>query len=362
MGGSWTYTYNLLKHLKEISADDEITVCVGKSVAESFRGIGVQVEAVDVDVSNRLRRIGWEQWQLPRLASARSASIVHGTANVLPMNVSCRTVVTIHDFQYCHYPENFTLARRQYLRLAVPHTLKVADRVICVSEATKQEALQTCRVAESKLRVIHEAGLSNGEKELIVKERPGDDRLDGPYVLSVGSALPHKNLERLLRAFSKIQTSIPHDLWIIGEPFAFGTRLEQMCAESLGTGKKRVRFLGFVSREALVQYYKNADAFVFPSMFEGFGIPAVEAMECGCPVIAAHATSLPEVVGDAGIYFDPQSIDDMASAMRRTCLDSPLRMKMRQLSLERAKAFSWRTMASQTLEVYRQAARTRPHL
>ena len=172
----------------------------------------------------------------------------------------------------------------------------------------------------------------------------------------MSSHLPHKNLDRLIAAFGRIREEVPHDLVLVGERFGNGSRIEELVRGANGGHPSRIKVTGFVSREDLLGLYQIADAFVFPSLFEGFGIPALEAMECGCPVVASRSTSLPEVMGQAGEFFDATDADDIARALKEVCGDPKLRDELRVRGFERAKEFSWERMGEETMELYHRIA------
>jgi glycosyltransferase involved in cell wall biosynthesis len=343
LGGGWVYTWQLARALQRYSDELELIILAHESTAPAFRSLSHTVHTVSMDATNRMRRVLWEQFSLPKEIERYAPEVVHGPGNVLPGRTSARSVVTIHDFQWYYYPENFSFARRIYLQHMVKSSARSADRVICVSQATKRDLLTFCRVNEDRVSVIHEAGLTQDES------MPRRD-------LDVGSSLPHKNLARLIDAFGMVASRIPHDLLIVGESFGFHSALTGAVDRVNREHGQRIRFTGYVRREDLVGLYHCSDAFVFPSLFEGFGIPAVEAMGCGVPVIASSATSLPEVIGDAGAFFDPMNTEDLAAQLARVCLDRNYHRTLSDAGRTRARSFSWDAMAQQTLEVYRAAA------
>jgi glycosyltransferase involved in cell wall biosynthesis len=221
--------------------------------------------------------------------------------------------------------------------------LRRASKIICVSDLTRKHANEQ----------LDEGGLWRNEPETInsneaVLERLGIER---PFLLSAGSSMPHKNLPALIRAFALVARHIPHKLVIAGEPFSFSSDIF-VALGCIGETRGRINVTGFIPREELLSLYRCADAFIFPSLFEGFGIPAVEAMESGCPVVSSNATSLPEVLGDAAEFFDPLSVESIAEAIKRVCLSKDLQNDLRQRGHERAKEFSWEKMARRTMEVY----------
>lgn len=358
-GGSWTYTYNLLRALDAFSSEAEFTVLTNARIASDLGQLRMRVEVVVEDPENRAARVGWEQLLLPRLARKYSPTVFHSTGNTLPRISGCPSVVTLHDVQYRFYPENFSTFRRVYLRAMIPRSLKRASLVVCDSESTRKHAMDLYGVSPEKLAVVYLAGLWPGEQAAattadVLRKKFG---LNGAFLLSVGSALPHKNLGRLIEAFGAIRQEVPQDLVIVGDPSGYGSHIDELIKEAGGGEDSRIRVTGFVSREDLLGLYRIADAFVFPSLFEGFGIPALEAMECGCPVAASRSTSLPEVVGEAGEYFDPMDVDDIARTLQRVCADGKLRDRLRERGYKQAQEFSWEKTAMQMMDIYRALSR-----
>ncbi len=355
LGGSWTYSYNLLRGLQYLSKSDEINVLVNQNALSLFSDIHLKIIPIPINAESRVRRVAWEQFYLFRFLKKLAPDVLHATGNTLPLGSTCPTVVTVHDFQYRYFPENFTFPRRNYLRIMAPMALRIASKVICVSNDTKQDAITLGKIKEEKITVIYEAGLWKEElcqatESSMLKQRYN---ISSPILLSVGSLYPHKNLSRLIQSYAMISDQIPHDLVIIGDPQLMGPILRKIIlCEMRGKDLERVKVTGFINRNDLLGFYCMADAFVFPSLFEGFGIPALEAMECGCPVIAAQARALPEIIDCAGKYFDPLNILDMADAIKQVALDMKLQKNLSELGYARAKQFSWIKMAEETYKIY----------
>jgi len=356
-GGSWTYTYNLVRSLQKLHKEVELIVMASARMVSRFAGIESPIVAVNPGADSRIMRVGWEQLVLPRILKKYSPDVFHSTGNVLSYRVKRASVLTMHDFQYFYYPENFAWIKRQYLRFGVPHSVRQATRVICVSEQTKRDAVLLCGVPAERVAVVHEAGLAEGHEPNATGSETLKKRyaINGPFIMYAGSSMPHKNLPRLIKAYAQVSAEVRQDLLIVGEPFGFGNDLDRVSASAMGARRHRVRMTGFVSREDLLGLYKLADAYVYPSLFEGFGIPILEAMGFGCPVVAARSTSVPEVAGDAAEYFDPMSVESIAASLRKICLDNAVRVSLRDRGYAQAKKFSWDKMAMETLAVYKDA-------
>jgi glycosyltransferase involved in cell wall biosynthesis len=357
LGGSWTYTSNLIWHASGLQSDHEFVVLANDRTASSIeiQGARNKVIAVNIDVESRVKRVAWEQLTLPEFVRDLRIDVLHSTGNTLPLRLKQKRVVTVADLQYKMYPTNFPLARRLYLEWFVPRSVRRADLVIAMSQHTKESIVHHFGIPAEKIRVIYLGGLSEKDKESALGSREEHD-VRRPYLLSVGSSLPHKNLARLIQGFAKVAPEIPHDLVIAGEGFDQRGVLHQTLADTGLAGSGRIQMRGFIGRRELLALYRRADAFVLPSLYEGFGIPAIEAMDSGCPVVAANCTALPEIIADAGLFFDPFSVDSIAEALRGVCLSSTVREDLRARGRLRAKQFSWEKMAAETLQAYEQVA------
>jgi glycosyltransferase involved in cell wall biosynthesis len=364
LGGSWSYSANLVSFITRLPSPHEFVIMTNRKAADKLDTDPTRSTklVVDLDVDSRIRRVAWEQCSLPRLVKKYGIDVVHSTGNVLPLLSPVPSIVTLHDLQYLEYPEYFSPLRRAYLRYFVPRSVHRATAVITISEFTKKAICRSFGVGPEKIRVTYLAGLP--EKIALSSDEIADVRrkfdLRRPFFLAVGSSLPHKNLPRLIQAFSRVASDVPYDLIIVGDSGDHKPALENAIQTAGLSDAGRVRLLGFVSRRELVALYRSAEALVIPSLFEGFGIPAVEAMDCGCPVLAANRTALPEIVGDAGILFEPTDLDDIARVLRAFYHDSSARDVMSMKGRQRAREFDWEKVAKQTLELYEQVQRPKP--
>ncbi len=255
-------------------------------------------------------------------------------------------VFTIHDVIHLRFAQNYGLRQRAYYQAVVAPAVRRASAVITVSEFSKREILEWVAVPESKVQVISPGVAEQFSTEI---EPP---RLPYQYLLYVGNRKPHKNLPRLLEAFARAELGPTVRLALSGAADRETVGIIEMLA--LGD---RVLFLGELTDAELAGLYRGAVALVLPSLLEGFGLPALEAMACGAPVIASNSSSIPEVVGDAGLLFDPYNVGALAEAMQRVVSDAGLRARMASEGLERAKMFSWEETARRTLQVLGDASR-----
>jgi glycosyltransferase involved in cell wall biosynthesis len=272
----------------------------------------------------------------------------------------CPVVVSIHDLSFEHLPETFKWRSRNQLKATVRRSARAAARVIALSEHARQDIVETYGLAADRVRTIPLAASDRfypvtDEDELQrVRQTYG---IEGEYILTVGAIQPRKNLARLIAAYARLRKSRPE----VNLPkLVFAGKCAWLFEETLRTIQElqlteSVILTGYVPEKDLPALYSGALCFVYPSYFEGFGLPPLEAMKCGAPVITGNRTSLPEVVGEAGLLVDPFDVDALGAAMNRLISDSELRAELTTKGLERAKLFDWRETARQTLAVYQEA-------
>lgn len=271
----------------------------------------------------------------------------------IPLLYRGRLVVTIHDICQLAVPESLgNSVQRWYARYLLTNVAKRADGILCDSEFTRSEVSRYLKIDSTRLAVAYPGvGLNPTGKMKVATE----NNLRGSYLLTVGNVKKHKNLKRLIEAFGRVRDRIPHDLVIVGKREGFlNSEMELSNVPALMQG--RIRFTGHVSDEELRSHYQHASALVFPSFYEGFGFPLVEAMAQGCPVVCSNAASLPEVAGDAALLFNPFSIEEMAEALVAIATNAELRERLVLAGRRRCRAFDARVCAKQTVEVIHTAA------
>lgn len=302
----------------------------------------------------------WEQVYLPFRAIFESFDILHFPVSAPPyfQLSSTKIIVTVHDLTFILYPETMTKISRFYWSFFMSRGVKTAKRIIADSKSTKDALIMHYNISLEKVQVIPLA-LSNFCSSILVsdfqtiKEKYG---LPEKYFLYIGTLEPRKNVKRLLQAFHKAKSKkgISHKLLVVGKRgWLFSEIFETV--ENLGL-ENEVIFTGFVPDEDLPGIYSGAEVFVFPSLYEGFGLPPLEAMSYGVPVLASNSSSLPEVVGDAGILVNPENPDDIADGILQLVANRSLRNQLKERGLRQAQKFSLERMAKKTLEVYEEVA------
>jgi glycosyltransferase involved in cell wall biosynthesis len=273
----------------------------------------------------------------------------------------CPVVVSIHDLSFEHLPQTFKWRSRKQLRITVRRSAREAAQVIALSEYARDDIINTYGVERERVSVIPLAAAAHfrpvkDEQELQrVRQTYG---IEGEYILSVGAIQPRKNLRRLVAAYASLRRARPEGnlpkLVLVGKcAWLYDETLRSIKDLEISNS---VVLTGYVPETDLPALYSGALCFVYPSYFEGFGLPPLEAMQCGTPVIVGDQTSLPEVVGDAGVLVDPFDVNDIAAAIEKVIFDSEVRAQLRVKGRERAGLFDWRETARQTLAVYQKAA------
>lgn len=296
----------------------------------------------------------WTHIRLAAEVQLRPPDVLFVPAHVLPL-VPGRAVATVHDLGYRHFPQAHPWAARMYLEWGTRHNARAGRLVIADSHATREDLIRFYRVPADKIRVAYPGlrpdlqPVQNAAALEAALRRYG---IEPPYVLYVGTLQPRKNLARLIEAFAQVPP--PYRLVLAGRKgWMYGEILRR--AEESGIGE-RVLFPGYVPDEDLSALLTGAALFAFPSLYEGFGLPVLEAMACGAPVVCSDAGSLPEVAGDAAILVPPTDTEALAAAMNRVLADEGLRAELVRRGRERARLFTWRRCAEEILKALEDAA------
>jgi glycosyltransferase involved in cell wall biosynthesis len=364
--GIGQYAIHLLRELPGLQTGIEVEAMVHESEREIFVGSTPLLSALCLDdrLKNPPMNLLWHQCALPRWCKRRAYDVLFLPAanRRIPAMVPCPTVGTVHDFSSIHMKGKYDPLRVFYITQVLPFLVRRLTHVIAVSESTKRDLVTFARVPGERVTVIpHGVDLDRyfPRDPEAVRARVGSRYgLIPPYLLYI-SRLEHpgKNHVRLIHAFERLKATagIPHQLVLAGSDW---TRAEYVHRAAEASPYRRdIRFTGYAPSEDLPDLYGGADLFVFPSLYEGFGMPLLEAMACAAPVACSNVSSLPEVVGEAGALFDPHDEEAMAATIKEVLLNPGLRRHYVEKGLERVKHFTWRTTAARTLEVILDAAR-----
>ena len=355
--GNEVYIRNLLKEFARLDEGSELIAYISKEGVKADLPRRIRTRRVS---QNPYKRLGLD---MPQHLWSDRPDLLH-VQYTGPLFSAVPLVVSVHDVSFLEYPQYFTRFRSLQLRLTVQQTVRRAARVLTPSEFSRRAILKHYRIPEDKVVVVPNAVASQFrpiEREVARAAIQRKFGIRQPFVLSVGDLQPRKNHLGLLHAFEDVlqaEPKLPHDLVFVGK--------ETWCSRDLHRAvnrsrvRDRVHFAGFVEDADLVKFYGACDMFVFPSFYEGFGLPILEAMACGRAVACSQLTAMPEVANAAGILFDPGSKEEIARAMLDVLLDPELRARLERLGLHRAAGFSWEKSASQTLEVYYDVAGRRP--
>lgn len=298
----------------------------------------------------------WTLYALNKAANTDKLDVFFNPTHYSPLFLNCPQVITILDVSYKYFPELFNKKDLYKLSLWGKYSVKKASKVITISESSKDDIIKEYRVPEAKIAVIpvgiKEISKANMTKSEFYKKYD----LEKPYLLFVGTLQPRKNIARLIEAYSKTDLQNDYDLIVVGKK---GWQYEDIlqAPEKYGV-LENVKFLHTVSNEDLPLFYEHAELFVLPSLYEGFGLPVLEAMRYGCPVATSNVSSLPEAGGDAAEYFDPTNVEEMAKIIQKVTKDKALQEKMVKKGREHIKKFSWERSADEVLKVLQETVRT----
>jgi len=344
--------------LEEAPPGYRFTAFINREAAAANDGPwGELLPAVTVPAKAR-NRVQWvlgEQTALPLLARRGRVDLLHSLASTAPLWGRFRRVVTVHDLIYARFPEAHAGLRDKGMRVLVPAAARRSDRVIADSQSTRDDLIELLGIPAGRIDVVP-LGLGVPPRGSPLPEPATRERFDlgqRRVLLSLSAKRPHKNLAALIGALAVLPAESRPVLVLAGYPTAHEQELRNRAA-ALGVGRD-VRFPGWISREEVEGLWALASAFVFPSLYEGFGLPVLEAMARGVPVACSNASSLPEVAGEAALLFDPRDEAQIAAVLSRLLGDPQLRERLRAAGHERARLFTWRQTARLTLESYARA-------
>ncbi len=351
--GIGTYIRNLLRHLARLDSRTEFVLLCRQADTQALASLGENFRPVAEHAGNYSVA---EQFTIPLALRRERVTLFHAPHYILPPLVSCKSVVTIHDCIHLMFPQylssRFALA---YARTSMAMAARRAARVMTVSESSKRDIMRFFDTDPEKISVIYNAyderfGVEPAEEDVLrVRERY---QLHDEFVLYAGNVKPHKNLERLIDAFHIVRKrGLDHlKLVLIGDEISKYAALRRAVHQH--QLHKYVRFLGYLPEETLAVMYRLAGVFVFPSLYEGFGLPPLEAMASGTPVVTSNVSSLPEVAGDAAVLVDPYDPHAIADGIHRVLTDEGVRRDLRQKGLARANQFSWAESVRRIHDIY----------
>jgi glycosyltransferase involved in cell wall biosynthesis len=297
-------------------------------------------------------RLLWTQFQLPKIYQKLQSSLLFSPIPEAPLyNKKCNFVVTVHDLIPLRFPKRFS-PLIPYFKYYIPQVLQQAKHIICDSQATADDMVNFYKIPAHKITIILLAFDQNNFQPINLNDRQLN-KVYKPYFIYIGRPDPHKNLTRIIKAFAQLKNNQDLELWLVGAEDPRYTPKLQELAQELNI-KQQIKFLDYVSYEQLPVIINQALALVFPSLWEGFGLPVLEAMACGTPVITSKISSLPEVAGDGAILIDPYNIQELNSAMESLVNDQNLRIQLKEAGLKRASQFSWEKTGNHTVEILQQ--------
>lgn len=363
--GVGQYSLQLLKALSEIDDKNEYFVVLQKMLKDTHLIYNLENKHNFSLIKGNTSAVGpKKQFYYYKLLrrDCFNFDLLHSLNSELPLYGNVKTVVTIHDLKYIKYPHffnDFSIIKSRYLKYTMKKGAEKANKIIAISQSTKKDIINLLGIEREKTKVIYEA--SNLELYFQKNYNISNDKIlkkysiKKPYFLYVGEKRPHKNLEGLIKAFAIFKEK--YDKWnthliIVGKRYSSYNKYMTK-VESLGVAKNLI-FTGFIFDEYLKALYSEAEILLLVSFYEGFGIPILEAMECGTPVITSNVSSMPEVAGDAAILINPYNIQEIVEKMNNIMNSSILKKQLIESGFKRVKQFSWITTARQTLKVYKE--------
>lgn len=344
--------YNLVKNIIRLDRTNQYYLFThgNQSMSPDWQYDNVTIVPSEIEEGDNIKNHFWEQFTLPRLAAKYRLDLLHSPANTAPLFYRGKSVIHIHDLCFVVNPQWYSFSFRTAYNLLIPRLAKRATKIITNSNNSKNDLMKYCDLTAEHVSLVYWAvdeTFSNLPEEVIRDE----NRHREDYILYVGSLEPRKNITTLLQGYESLRESYPDlktKLVLIGgeSPLFANARL------SVKRYKDDIIFKGFVSDEELSQYYLQAKVVAYPSLYEGFGLPPLEAMACGTPVVTSSTSSLPEVVGDAALMVSPYDYKQLGEALARVILDPKLAAELQRRGLARVREFNWSRVARETLSVF----------
>lgn len=356
-GGMQVYFDNLLKTLLEVDKENTYIIFCNAQNYNDLKYYNINVKKIFCPVKSGLSisKTLWEQVFLPFQTLLHKIDILFSPAYISPAFLKCKSVVTIHCTKYIHHPEDFDSLSLSILKILIPLSARNCDRIITVSNCAKSEVIKFFNVPEDKVTVIpysvaeHFCSLVKVDDHF--SERYG---ISKKYILSIASTKPHKNLRGLVEAYVNLRESgrIDHQLVLVGDKRPL--LKDDWFSKNFSKWREDIIFTGIIPNDQLSPFYSNAEIFVFVSKYESFGIPIIESMACGTPVVTSNTFSMPEAAGGCALLADPYSTEDIANKIEKLIKDKELRNDLIAKGKKHAENFSWKKTAEQTLKVFKE--------
>ncbi len=359
------YIGGLVRHLPRLPGDERYLLYTGPHVRAwpDLESARLRIASTRLPTTHPVLRILWEQTALAALAARDGIDLLHCPQNVRPLGATVAVVVTIHDLTFIRYPDRFDPLRRRYLATFTRYSARHAARVLADSDATRRDVVAAFGLPADRVHVVY-PGVDEDFRPYDPRH-PADRKalqafrarhqLPERFILYLGTLEPRKNVDRLVLAYGRLAAAgLPHFLVLAGGK-GWNYQAIFRAIEQQGL-QDRVIVAGYVARAEQPLWYNAADLFVYPSQYEGFGLPPLEAMACGVPVVTSDTSSLPEVVGTAGATVDPGDVEALTETMRAVLSDGARAAAMRAQGLRQAARFTWQAAAASCLAAYRAAA------
>lgn len=355
VGGTETYAVSLIHALAKLDSENEYFLFTNRETKNSAFQIGGNFTLVQCPIRavNRAARFLWEQLVLPSQARGHQLDVLHSLGYIAPLSMSVKSVVTIPDLNYRAIPQSFTPFTRAVQKFFVENSARWVDRVISISDSTRNDLIRYLQINPENIRTIYLAPKEYANRqpvswdELILKHR-----INRPYVFVLNSKSPHKNIARLVESFLRANHTLEHAYQLIIGGHMPESKNPANAIATVVEESSDIRVTGYLSDSEMAELMAHASVFAFPSLYEGFGLPALEAMAAGVPVISSNRASLPEVCGEAALYFDPLYVDAITASLVQVLSDAGVRERLITAGKENLKRFSWESTARQTLDLY----------
>lgn len=358
--GITKYLLNLILNLKKIDGSNNYLLFFDsdKPLPKAILEAGFDYVLLRVPTHHRMLKGLWAYFYLPYLIKKNKLDLYHEPFLIGPAFKKCPTVITVFDMAYLHVPYGYTYAARLYFKSLFSRSIKQSDLAVAISENTKNDVINNFSISPDKVQVVY-AGVDEIFRP--INDKKGLEKVRKVYgikkdfILAVSLISPRKNLVRLIKAFKLLRDkkNIDCQLVIVGRKgWLYGDIFREVRLSGL---EEEVVFCGYVPRKDLLYLYNAAAIFVYPSLYEGFGLPILEAMACGCPVVASNTSSMPEVCGEAALLVNPHNTEELTGALAKAREDRSLCQSLVEKGLSQAKKFSWEKAAKETLAVYTKA-------